>query len=203
MSQSLVTLLTVGVIAMTTTLTAGMSVANDHHLLSAAPPPTAPSICSWPDCEYIRLNYCLESPLVFEGCALQGTWDQAPAKAPLKKYGVTSFSARPVNAFTPTVGNCTWSYVNAHGNWSLFIDWTWAPLGDEAAGGGTNDVVDGETTQLGNEANVGVCFWMYYEHEGFDRCQIATADTTCTPASGRREKGKESPRYRFRKLLRR
>ena len=80
-----------------------------------------------------------------------------------------------------TQGNCTYQYTNSHGTWTAFFDWQYQTLGDKAFGGGTDDEIDNETTDISCGRSDMNCFWLYYASEGEMDCTYQTDDSDCQP----------------------
>lgn len=156
---------------------------------SGGPPGLAacPHVNPLSKCWYMRVNSCLDDDMRFTGCRdVLGTPVAVPSpNTTLKKYDHFAFMFNAPAEMQQTMGNCTFEYTNANGNWVAFFDWTYAPIGDEITGGGTNDVIDNENTVLGNEKNGGVCYWLSYAgREAWDDCYFNANDTTCQPDYG-------------------
>eukprot|EP01084_Bolivina_argentea_P273061 465054_1 len=130
----------------------------------------------------MHINNCLEEMTFMHCIDFIGTWIQHPTpKIATYDRGIWIVDL-PTNAKAQQ-GNCSYYYRNSHGNWTAFFDWTWAYLGDHGFGGGTDDEIDGEctdlNTDLGRPDDPHLCLWFYYEGEGLMDCTYRTNDTLC------------------------
>lgn len=167
--------------------TARMTTHNTHAaaiitlLVVAAGASAAAPNCTFPDCFRFRVNNCLATPMVFDSCEALGTWVLKPESIP--PMGHTIIGIKPRSAFSPTIGNCTWTYNNTDGPWAAFADWNYAPIGGLSTGAGTNDVENHEATQVGSTPNGNQCVWFWYTTTPWDTCYIQSNNTDCTPAN--------------------
>jgi hypothetical protein len=137
--------------------------------------------CTFPGCFRLRINNCLTSEMTFVNCGgAVGKWIKRPTSIP--PMSSTHIEIDPTGLFTPTVGNCTWTYHN-NGTWVAFADWSYALLSGMSMGAGTEDEVNGELTQVGNYPDGNQCVWFYYASGTWDRCYLGTHDTECIPQS--------------------
>lgn len=127
----------------------------------------------------IHVNNCLEE-MTFVGCRdVIGNFSSQPSET-IAQYSRGEWVLN-LSDDKETQGNCTYQYTNSHGTWTAFFDWEYQTLGSANFGGGTNDVIDSEITDISCGRTDMTCFWLYYESEGEMDCTYQTDDADCKP----------------------